>query len=663
MKTNDNALLDKYFLKQLFHQTNQTIYVKIISLDFNENPREEIQGRVASAGSINIDGKSAVRRTCNLSLITDKINLTDYFWTLDSKFKLETGLKNDINKDYPEIIWFKQGVFIITSFNQQLTYNNCKISITGKDKMCLLNGEVGGSFTVGVDLAVYDDIDEKGNKITRDLLLREIILYTLTQFGGEKLENIIINDLEDYGIELMSYAGETAMYFFRNVSTGYVNNLALSGTEEVYFNEQWQPINSSNIEYYSLSPFYSNALTATQVRLSINDSNLYQIIKIEPGQAAGYRKTGLTYPGGELEAKAGETITSIFDKIVKEFSDFEYFYNIDGRFVFQKKKTYVNSAWSPIQQKAYVEVFSDGAEYKYSFSNSEIITNFTNTPNILNIKNDFSIWGTRKTETSDIDIHLRFAVDKKPIQYHTTGLGNTPSKLYSINDGYDWREIIYQMAVDHQENIVKGPKFFNAVYKLNPECINGVTGYEQYYIDILGFWRDIYDGKEWRNDVLQSPETIRFWFDFIEGSGSVRKQHSKNIGTRTKVVNDSSATAISFRDIVPVLFVSDISQENLSDDYTYIQIPESFESLFTISKAQKSLQAEMDKLLYNHLITIETISFSSIPVYTLEPNTKILIQDTENGIIGQYIINSISIPLEYNGKMTINAIKDIERIY
>ena len=123
MKTNDNALLDKYFLKQLFHQTNQTIYVKIISLDFNENPREEIQGRVASAGSINIDGKSAVRRTCNLSLITDKINLTDYFWTLDSKFKLETGLKNDINKDYPEIIWFKQGVFIITSFNQQLTYN------------------------------------------------------------------------------------------------------------------------------------------------------------------------------------------------------------------------------------------------------------------------------------------------------------------------------------------------------------------------------------------------------------------------------------------------------------------------------------------------------------------------------------------------------------
>ena len=83
----------------------------------------------------------------------------------------------------------------------------------------------------------------------------------------------------------------------------------------------------------------------------------------------------------------------------------------------------------------------------------------------------------------------------------------------------------------------------------------------QYYTDILGFWRDLYDGetKSWKVDILTSPETMRFWFDFIEGSGQVKKQHVKNIGNRTKVVNDSSATAISFRDTVPVLFVSDIS--------------------------------------------------------------------------------------------------------
>ena len=30
----------------------------------------------------------------------------------------------------------------------------------------------------------------------------------------------------------------------------------------------------------------------------------------------------------------------VLDKIKNMFSDFEYFYDVDGRFIFQKKKTY-----------------------------------------------------------------------------------------------------------------------------------------------------------------------------------------------------------------------------------------------------------------------------------------------------------------------------------
>ena len=57
-----NVLLDKQFLKQLDEWPQREIYIKIISLDFAENPRAEIQG-VATGGSINVDGSSAVRRT------------------------------------------------------------------------------------------------------------------------------------------------------------------------------------------------------------------------------------------------------------------------------------------------------------------------------------------------------------------------------------------------------------------------------------------------------------------------------------------------------------------------------------------------------------------------------------------------------------------------
>ena len=59
------ALLDTNFLRKLDEQNEREVYVKIISLDFNENPRAEIQG-YATGGSINNDGASDVRRTCNV---------------------------------------------------------------------------------------------------------------------------------------------------------------------------------------------------------------------------------------------------------------------------------------------------------------------------------------------------------------------------------------------------------------------------------------------------------------------------------------------------------------------------------------------------------------------------------------------------------------------
>jgi len=65
-----NPLLDKDFLKQLDLEKNKEIFIKIISLDFYENPRESIEGK-ATGGSITVDGKSAVRRSCSLTLVTD----------------------------------------------------------------------------------------------------------------------------------------------------------------------------------------------------------------------------------------------------------------------------------------------------------------------------------------------------------------------------------------------------------------------------------------------------------------------------------------------------------------------------------------------------------------------------------------------------------------
>ena len=47
----------------------------------------------------------------------------------------------------------------------QLTNNNYTISIGGKDKMCLLNGDVGGSLPASIDFGAIEEITDVYTKI------------------------------------------------------------------------------------------------------------------------------------------------------------------------------------------------------------------------------------------------------------------------------------------------------------------------------------------------------------------------------------------------------------------------------------------------------------------------------------------------------------------
>ena len=123
----NNPLLDYDFLYELDHHRNRTTYARITSLTNENYPIERIEG-VVTAGSITLDGGSAVRRVCQLTLTTGNLNINNVYWSLTTKIKIEIGIENnlvitDINgnkkdytKIYPEIIWFPQGVYVLTDF-------------------------------------------------------------------------------------------------------------------------------------------------------------------------------------------------------------------------------------------------------------------------------------------------------------------------------------------------------------------------------------------------------------------------------------------------------------------------------------------------------------------------------------------------------------------
>ena len=64
---------------------------------------------------------------------------------------------------------------------------------------------------------------------------------------------------------------------------------------------------------------------------------------------------------------------------------------------------------------------------------------------------------------------------------------------------------------------------------------------------------------------------------------------------------------------------------------------------------------EIKNLLWENTSYNTSINLSLIPIYHLEPNTRITVQSVENDIYGDYMMGSISIPLTYNGTMSISA--------
>ena len=95
-------LNDSSFLKEIDKMRIKEQYVKITVLNFQEQPIQEIQGKIIS-GNLNIDGRSAIRRTCNLTMIADAVsnNLTSIDNTvisINKKIRLEIGFLNNTSK-------------------------------------------------------------------------------------------------------------------------------------------------------------------------------------------------------------------------------------------------------------------------------------------------------------------------------------------------------------------------------------------------------------------------------------------------------------------------------------------------------------------------------------------------------------------------------------
>ena len=201
-------------------------------------------------------------------------------------------------------------------------------------------------------------------------------------------------------------------------------------------------------------------------------------------------------------------------------------------------------------------------------------------------------------------------------------------------------------------------------YLVQQEIENYENNLEQIANNIQNFEEDNFSDEYayWNKNVIVNPSVLKFWLEFLDTEGELSQFNIRLIGDRPKAVNDNDATSIYFRETPQIIFTNNEDEKSLFTGYTYVNLDASKENLFTLSAQGKSVKDVLDENLYNYSYCAENISISAIPVYYLKAGTFISVYDENSHINGTYIVDRITLPLVYNGTMSVSAHKAPTRI-
>ena len=737
-------LNDISFLNKIYGQHNKTQYVRITILDWHERVIQEIQGKVTSA-SMSVNGDSSVRRTANLSIkILDGDELyknSDSLFAINRKVFLEVGIKNnfahlDYYKDYPTV-WFPFGVMIIQNCSINKDINGINLSLSLGDKMCLLNGDAGGVIPASVNFESIDTLGPDGDLHTEWVKINQLIPEMVNHFGGEDLNKIIVNDIDDQIKQVLKWKGANPLYLFE-AKNDYTNM------------------------------FYSTTKNPTGINIA--EWNRKTILT---NYDAGYTYTDFVYPG-ELVAGAGDSICSILDKIKNTLGNYEYYYDVFGNFIFQEKKNNLNTTqW----RQLYQNITSSQNEYlpykynlglnhsTYDFQDSEFIISYSNAPQFNMIKNDFVIWGVRKDANgTELGCRYHLAIDDRPYLTEDwvinrpicfdTSMYDKIRRAYVLNTDYASLALLKQALpegiigkyyyISSESSVytwVKDINEYNASYlnyqtagdttkpstTVQQEKADVVPGYiklplatcyaenhpfivdkdtdwrnilyfrglldsanglesNYYWAEMCNEWPKIYDMEyqepnetshigKWKEDVLSVPTSLDWWLDIIDNDATISKFSVNTIGRRSYAKTDSGCNCVFEPDIPNVVMV-DIGNTTETIDTRSgktrlaleelglipVQVDQPIYDALAAGGTFNSCYQHIRQLLTEYTDYNENINITCLPIYHLEPNTRISLNDPDSGIQGDYLINSISFDLSERGTMTISAKKCIEKI-
>lgn len=274
------------------------------------------------------------------------------------------------------------------------------------------------------------------------------------------------------------------------------------------------------------------------------------------------------------------------------------------------------------------------------------------------------IWSIKDINTGAIvryGIKMDELLDEAKEDWYELVAPNLDEKFSHLPSVYwfNWREELYRRALVAYGSSTEGSAYdqellaeWRQIYDpTNTTIKNGADSFQKRWEDHYGSGNEETPWAGYNVDVLIAPEKLRYWLDIIDTQAELGKYSVKRIGRRSKVTENTKINEVFEASIPDIVFImNDQGLEKMQENTKYyISIGQAYSfinpdqaSYFKQVNSFGTCFEDVRAQLYDNLIYHASVNLTCIPIFYLDVNKVVRLNLPEIGIVGDFVINSIS---------------------
>lgn len=294
-----------------------------------------------------------------------------------------------------------------------------------------------------------------------------------------------------------------------------------------------------------------------------------------------------------IESAIGDCTTDVLDKIIDTIANYQYYYDLNGKFNFTSKPIRGNFR-------------NQNIEWDFEQKNNVIISIDRNI-DYANVKNRITVWGGVHDDGYQPSYTL-------VLSDNNLDFGDSPFTYEKLGEGF-YRDYVEQYD-DYVDAILDFDDTTTEVFYPYNICIKYPT--------------DVIVGDDDEEEI-----TDYTYYRCVNENGTTNL-----MGLPTVNITDWEA----------ICTTSELEQAIADEDCDNYM-----EEIHAYSTAL--CEAKANELMFNYYLANDTITITCVPVYSLDVNSVIIMNDELSGAKGLYVVKDISCQLNASGTMTITAHK------